>query len=346
MDGFKVKVFLANKKKFLGENISVGGGARRSSKGGYPIPYASLRDSRSFKEVLLNVGPKDLKCQDQDERALKDSRAGLIARRSKALGSDRVTTTVGGHVDDVEVKVVSVYPKPMVVNDAKWHISIKKEEMNWFRCSLVGTIKSMYNPEVVQTVLSADGFEVVVCPWYGMLTVIRAVISDTNMVLDGKMNRFVDPKRGDMDGFSISHGSRLHNVEVGLLNEGCQTGGSGLIKGGLYLAFENGLGSGCNKAGHLDNEVKSSRKGRGKKKSHEESTVRKTLQSNNPVTLLGPNQSKSSLEALEEAQATLVTGERLGIEFHASRGVVLNRLVTVEMKELERYRYGLFAFVL
>ncbi|KAK8693731.1 hypothetical protein V6N13_071301 [Hibiscus sabdariffa] len=218
------------------ENID--GGEGRSRKGGYPIHYASLRDSRSFKDVLLNAGPKDLKRQDQDERALKDLSAGLITRRSEALGSDRVTTIVGGHVDDVEVEVVSVYPKPAVANDAKWHISIKKEEMNWFRCSLVGLEERFW-----YIVASGNSKDKSISPnkvsssdkclehvantqvdfSFSSKNNLHEVqmMSDTNLVLDGKMNRFVDPNGGDMDGFSISHGSRLQYVEVGLFNEGC-----------------------------------------------------------------------------------------------------------------------------
>ncbi|KAK9042828.1 hypothetical protein V6N11_071183 [Hibiscus sabdariffa] len=66
-------------------------------------------DSRSFKDVLLNVAPKVKKSSLHDEKGLNTASFGLESRNSE---------------------VVSVHPKPTVAVDPKWRISIKKEEMN------------------------------------------------------------------------------------------------------------------------------------------------------------------------------------------------------------------------
>ncbi|KAK8993112.1 hypothetical protein V6N11_033216 [Hibiscus sabdariffa] len=55
----------------------------------------------------------------------------------------------------------------------KQYITIPKGDMDWKECCLLGEIKEMYNPEVVQGGLSSDGFNITVCPWFGNLVILR-----------------------------------------------------------------------------------------------------------------------------------------------------------------------------
>ncbi|KAK8671201.1 hypothetical protein V6N13_037805 [Hibiscus sabdariffa] len=173
MDGFRVKVFLAEQKSATLEATSAGDGERKASKRDRPSRFASLRDSRSFKGVLLNVALKVMRSSILDKRGMNISGCGLETRKSEVLGSEESFFMTGVSTHEVEVEVVSVHPKPAVALDHKWRISIKKEEMNWFRYSLVGHIKSMHTLEVVKTSLRVDDFDAAVCPWYGLLVVIR-----------------------------------------------------------------------------------------------------------------------------------------------------------------------------
>ncbi|KAK8697946.1 hypothetical protein V6N13_114078 [Hibiscus sabdariffa] len=109
-----------------------------------PNRFASFRDSRSFKDVLLNAAPKVLRPSLLDKRGKNISGYVLETRKSEVLGSEESFFMTGVSTHEVEVEVVSIHPKPAVSLDPKWQISIKKEKMNWFRYSLVGYIKSMY----------------------------------------------------------------------------------------------------------------------------------------------------------------------------------------------------------
>ncbi|KAK8533192.1 hypothetical protein V6N13_046352 [Hibiscus sabdariffa] len=97
--------------------------------------------------------------------------------------------------------------------------------------------------------------------------------------------------------------------------------------------MECGLGAGLRTAIQSGYKAKSSRSGRGKKKFPEDLVVQKVFQSNNPVTFPIPTLPRASLEVLDEAQATLLTWEMLGIDFQAPRGEVLDRLAVAEMEE-------------
>ncbi|KAK8697490.1 hypothetical protein V6N13_113635 [Hibiscus sabdariffa] len=107
--GFSVFVDNADQKTSTSVTKSVGDGGRRANKKDCLSHFPSLRDSRSFKDVLLNVAPKVKKSSLHDEKGLNTASFGLESRNSE---------------------VVSVHPKPTVAVDPKWRISIKKEEMN------------------------------------------------------------------------------------------------------------------------------------------------------------------------------------------------------------------------
>ncbi|XP_039070433.1 uncharacterized protein LOC120217380 [Hibiscus syriacus] len=53
------------------------------------------------------------------------------------------------------------------------HIYISNSEQSWRRQCLVGQIKNMYNLEIVQDALKEEGFDIRVCPWAGLLSVIQ-----------------------------------------------------------------------------------------------------------------------------------------------------------------------------
>ncbi|KAK9042827.1 hypothetical protein V6N11_071182 [Hibiscus sabdariffa] len=263
----------------------------------------------------------------------------------------------------------------------------------------------MYNPDVVQTSLRVDGFEVVVCPWHGLLVVIRVssllerqrlwetrrellnlwfdeleildgfegginvelsespdkplehvainsagpsslsnsnlhevqVFFDTNLVIDVHTTRFAIEDMGNR--LSISHASRLQEVEVGLLDVGCEVSSTALRHKGETLSKPRPgePNPECGEAGQtsgirMNKQTKASKRGKGIKRGLRDSSGSEGIHLNSLDFESTSLHTFVPLEGLDEAQATLLMGEELGVEFQAPRSVVLEHLVAVDLE--------------
>ncbi|GMJ03208.1 hypothetical protein HRI_003990000 [Hibiscus trionum] len=159
MDGFKVRIFLAQQK--MSENTRV------RNHGRVELRRATFRDNRTFKDVLLGV-PESV-IPSGDERGVEDRTEDGAADIYKAEGSNKV----------VRVVLVESDQEIRNVEEGQQFITIQKKEMAWIKNCMVGRIKTMYNAEIVQEALRSDGFQVTVCPWFGLLVILRAPDAET-----------------------------------------------------------------------------------------------------------------------------------------------------------------------
>ncbi|KAL4366522.1 hypothetical protein GQ457_05G033590 [Hibiscus cannabinus] len=113
------------------------------------------RDFRSYKEALLGVG-------EQKSDSTYGEAGNKVQERNNAL-----------HEMTVWVKESEMAE---CKNDGTWAsnpISFSSVDTDWRKLCLVGRIKGMYNHEVVQVGLQSDGIDARVCPWHGLLVIIR-----------------------------------------------------------------------------------------------------------------------------------------------------------------------------
>ncbi|GMJ12962.1 hypothetical protein HRI_004965400 [Hibiscus trionum] len=149
MEGFRIRVYedrsAANKSsKRPNERV------KNQTKPAHV--HKGYKDQRTFKEALLGVGRRE---SNRTPDTAKD-------RTSKERCSDRLV-----HVIIEEGQCIRpVEPKESLIR-------VQAEKMEWRKTSLVGNIKNMYNPEMVQEALNSDGMNVKICPWYGLLVVLQ-----------------------------------------------------------------------------------------------------------------------------------------------------------------------------
>ncbi|KAL4367770.1 hypothetical protein GQ457_05G017650 [Hibiscus cannabinus] len=112
------------------------------------------RDTRSYKEVLLGQakvveegGSQRAGKYDLHQGSTDETIVWLLENESKSK------------IDGCEGERIP--------------ISFSNAEMKWRGACLVGVIKAMYNTEVVQEGLRSNGLSATVCPWFGLLVVIR-----------------------------------------------------------------------------------------------------------------------------------------------------------------------------
>ncbi|KAE8703373.1 hypothetical protein F3Y22_tig00110472pilonHSYRG00445 [Hibiscus syriacus] len=111
------------------------------------IKRSSMKDSRSFKEALIgDINPKGKECNNTDSL-----------------------------LKEVSVKIVESIPELSIDQEMQKanEICLLKGELEWRKRCLVGVIKSMYNPDIVQEALRSDGLEVKVASWQGLLVVLQ-----------------------------------------------------------------------------------------------------------------------------------------------------------------------------
>ncbi|GMJ08960.1 hypothetical protein HRI_004565200 [Hibiscus trionum] len=157
MDGFKVRMFLAHQKK--PEII------RARSHG--PVKHswaAALRDSRTFKEVLVG------------EQVSTDPGGASRGAGGANVGSNDGAINSG--VVEVRRKMVRVVAvesaqESVTLEEGQSCITINKKDMVCLKDCLVGRIKAMYSAEIVEQALRSDGFQATVCPWFGLLVILR-----------------------------------------------------------------------------------------------------------------------------------------------------------------------------
>ncbi|GMI82836.1 hypothetical protein HRI_001952900 [Hibiscus trionum] len=124
-----------------------------------------MRDFRTYKEALMS---KKVRLNNQvrrDEDTFSKVLGGLQGGKNKEK-NEEVT-------GKCEVRYVSEYPPVIKKDKIDRTILFRKELAAWIRYSVVGKIKSMYNTDIVQDALRAEGLRATVCPWEGNLVVIR-----------------------------------------------------------------------------------------------------------------------------------------------------------------------------
>ncbi|GMI66766.1 hypothetical protein HRI_000345900 [Hibiscus trionum] len=157
MDGFIVKVVMAKPEVSRGtaqmkdQREDVQKNVRRPAD----FIYSALRDSRSFKDVLLETNR--VRSAQRVPEKVEENRFGE--------GHEKVLRVV---VEEEEAT-----PRIMEKETAIPTARLSKDKLRWRRSSLVGKIKSMYNLDCVQDALRAEGLVVELCPWYGLLIVIQ-----------------------------------------------------------------------------------------------------------------------------------------------------------------------------
>ncbi|KAK8696942.1 hypothetical protein V6N13_113110 [Hibiscus sabdariffa] len=76
---------------------------------------------------------------------------------------------------DMLVKVIDLAPGAgsVVMDNASRSICIKEADMTWKRSCLVGSMTPIFNIETIQEALRSDGFQVEVCPWFGLTVILK-----------------------------------------------------------------------------------------------------------------------------------------------------------------------------
>ncbi|GMJ03153.1 hypothetical protein HRI_003984500 [Hibiscus trionum] len=143
MDGYHIKVYPTRIQEGKGQTVEKKGGKTNPTS----MPFT---DEKSYRDVVIGVrkrGPEDTVNQD----------GGC---KLKEVLSVNVVEDAGIEADGRRATF-------------KHDVEIKKSGMEWRKCCLVGQIKGMYNPDMVQQALMSDGFQVKVSSWYGLLAVIQ-----------------------------------------------------------------------------------------------------------------------------------------------------------------------------
>ncbi|KAK8697489.1 hypothetical protein V6N13_113634 [Hibiscus sabdariffa] len=163
------------------------------------------------------------------------------------------------------------------------------------------------------------------------------VFFDTNLVIDVHTTRFAIEDMGNR--LSISHASRLQEVEVGLLDVGCEVSSTALRHKGETLSKPRPgePNPECGEAGQtsgirMNKQTKASKRGKGIKRGLRDSSGSEGIHLNSLDFESTSLHTFVPLEGLDEAQATLLMGEELGVEFQAPRSVVLEHLVAVDLE--------------
>ncbi|GMI88190.1 hypothetical protein HRI_002488300 [Hibiscus trionum] len=167
MDGFIVKVVMAKPEVSRGTDQMKNQRHDTQNMVRRPVDFihSALRDSRSFKDVLMETNRLRSARRDPEK----------VEENSSVEGHEKVLRVV------VEEEVATSRNMEMETDIPTARIS--KEKLSWRRSSLVGKIKSMYNLDCVQDALRAEGLAAKLCPWYGLLTVIQCQTEEECLLL-------------------------------------------------------------------------------------------------------------------------------------------------------------------
>ncbi|GMJ11822.1 hypothetical protein HRI_004851400 [Hibiscus trionum] len=152
LDGFRIRVFEERAK------------ARSKSQGAeisntLKQPFAAFRDNRSYTDVVRGV--------KNFHREIPGN-FRPTAKRNEATGEATTNRLGVVIVEDKQVREQYSHSSLLFV-----------PKPTWKSLSFAGRIKPMYNVELVQDALISEGLIVQVCPWYGMLSIIRCGNKET-----------------------------------------------------------------------------------------------------------------------------------------------------------------------
>ncbi|GMJ13842.1 hypothetical protein HRI_005053400 [Hibiscus trionum] len=150
MDRFKIRMFVASPARTTPRN------PKNSKSLGVSKNLYAFKDKRSFKEVLLGLGKTtDADCERNSNKV------------NEELGSKSSSERL------IRVEFADGTQDYSTVAPTTNTIKVKKSEMLWRSKALVGVIKESFNPDLVQEALRSEGLQETVCPWFGLMVVVR-----------------------------------------------------------------------------------------------------------------------------------------------------------------------------
>ncbi|XP_038999272.1 uncharacterized protein LOC120124752 [Hibiscus syriacus] len=151
IDGFKIRVFHDNKGVVEVERAVDGSSIKKVWK-------PSLRDSRSFKEVLEGLQSAEGRKVDYVDN-VDNVQHSLSSRLDKVI-----------HLMIDEGKYIR---QESTNGEENTTICIKEKEVSWRKSCLVGKIKNMFNEDIIQAAFCAEGYDVKVSICHDLLVVIQ-----------------------------------------------------------------------------------------------------------------------------------------------------------------------------
>ncbi|GMI65150.1 hypothetical protein HRI_000184300 [Hibiscus trionum] len=152
LDGFRIKVFE--------ERSSVRASSHGVGRTNFSNTHAeAFRDNRSYRDVVRSV------------KNIQRDTTGQTRTTAKRYESS-------GEAPPGSLGILIVEDKP---ENGKYGQSSQffVPKPSWRSLCLVGRIKPMYNVNLVQDALNSEGLGVQVCPWFGLLAIIRCNNSET-----------------------------------------------------------------------------------------------------------------------------------------------------------------------
>ncbi|GMJ09231.1 hypothetical protein HRI_004592300 [Hibiscus trionum] len=143
LDGFRIKVSLEK------ELVESRPGPKESKKGSRDNTW-SYRDDRSYRDVLIG----------------ESLRNGISEARLEGVAAEKNVMVV----DFTDIRKSSDGRRDGSRSHA---VEIESSEVNWRALSLVGRIKAMYNPELIEQALVSEGYQVKVSQWQDLLVVLQ-----------------------------------------------------------------------------------------------------------------------------------------------------------------------------
>ncbi|GMI80727.1 hypothetical protein HRI_001742000 [Hibiscus trionum] len=152
LDGYRIRVFEERAKVSSKSQDAETSKTRKQ-------PYVAFRDNRSYTDVVRGV-------RNSHRESLGNFRP--TANRNAVVGEAATNRLGVVIVEDKQAReqysnsTLLFVPKP-----------------TWRNLSFAGRIKPMYNAELVQDALKSEGLMVQVCPWFGLLSIIRCSNKET-----------------------------------------------------------------------------------------------------------------------------------------------------------------------
>ncbi|GMI65214.1 hypothetical protein HRI_000190700 [Hibiscus trionum] len=143
LDGFRIRVSL--EKELVESRMR----PKELKKGSRNNTW-SIRDDRSYRDVLLGKSPGDRASEARIERVEAEKNVMVVEFTDNGKSSD-------GRRDVCRSQ----------------EVEIESAEVNWRALSLVGRIKAMYNPELIEQALVSEGYQVKVSQWQDLLAVLQ-----------------------------------------------------------------------------------------------------------------------------------------------------------------------------
>ncbi|KAK8690237.1 hypothetical protein V6N13_088938 [Hibiscus sabdariffa] len=94
----------------------------------------------------------------KDSRSFKDALLGIIRVEEHPFYLESIQTSVKSKI-----------------------IHIPKSNIEWWNCCLVGSIKRIFNTDIIHEALVSDRYPAIVCPWDGLLVVVRFLNKDERL---------------------------------------------------------------------------------------------------------------------------------------------------------------------